>query len=82
MTGNSRRQLGHHSAQNTMYTGLDPSERVYSPPSPNTSVKSGATGLPESVVGGDSGSEVVGVEWSSAVVDGESATDEAGATAS
>jgi hypothetical protein len=65
-----------------MYTGLNPSESVYSPPSPNTSVKSGATGLPESVVGGESGSEVVGVERSSDVVDGESATDEAGATAS
>jgi len=65
-----------------MYTGFDPSESVYSPPSPNSSVKSGATGLPESVVGGETGSEVVGVEPSSAVVDGESATDEAGATAS
>ncbi len=65
-----------------MYTGLDPSERVYSPPSPNTSVKSGATGLPESVVEGVSDLEVVGVEPSSAVVDGESATDEAGATVS
>jgi hypothetical protein len=65
-----------------MYTGLDPSERVYSPPSPNTSVKSGATGLPEFVVDGESDSEVVGVEPSSAVIDWDSATEEAGATAS
>jgi len=63
-----------------MYTGLDPSESVNWPPSANSSVKSGATGLPESVVDGESAGDVVGGESSPAVVDGESTTDEEGAT--
>ena len=47
-TGNSRRQVGHHSAQNTMKTGLHSSERVYEPPSPSSRVKSGAIGRSDS----------------------------------
>ncbi len=44
MTGNSRRQVGHHSAQKTMYTGFCSAERVKSVPSASARLKSGARG--------------------------------------
>jgi hypothetical protein len=44
MTGNSRRQVLHHSAQKIMYTGFTASDNVYDSPEASTVVKSGAAG--------------------------------------
>ena len=64
MTGNSRRQTPHHSAQKTRYTGFCSADSVNSPPSPSASVKSGAGGpsIGGDVAGGSVASDDVVVD--------------------